>query len=100
MKFPYDDAIRQLKVFRDEAQREAEAWAYFAVNESYRGEGYVRQCHAQRAVQKYLKAIFDAAIDYTEQEKRKALEAALKKVTGEIKDEPLVETARTPASVP
>lgn len=91
--FPYDDAIRILKAHRDEAEREAAAWGYCAVNEAHKGCRYVQSCRGQRAVQKYLLDIFNAAIDFTNQKKREALEAAMERVVGEIEKKPLVERA-------
>ncbi len=95
-EFPYDDAIRQLKAHRDEAQREATTWGYCATNEAHRGPGYVQACLGQRAVQIYMRDVFAAAVEHTERKKsdeqaQANMEAAAERFFKVIADHPLVE---------
>lgn len=68
----YDEAIKALKVHRDEAQREATCYGYNATQypDNF---GFVDTCRERQAVHEYLRDIFDAAIEFTK-EKRGKLE--------------------------
>lgn len=95
-EFPYDDAIRQLKAHRDEAQREATSWGYYATNDAWKGPGYVQTCLGQRALQIYMRDVFEAAVEHTESKKQRAAqEAAMNQFLDGIAEHPLVEKVVT-----
>ncbi len=64
----YDEAIEELKILRDKAQREATAYGYNAVQYP-NNFGFADTCRDRQAVHEYLRDIFDAAIKFTRQKR-------------------------------